>query len=206
MQLKEQEKNLAATIGAYKKQAETDAATALADGWKELDNSKKEADKELAAARQHIEDLKEEVQMELATAQNATTEAAKKGYREVVSNYALVVRCMIFFCSIFGLSEVIKHRYIFDVYIDWGAYLIIHIGFVPALAVIAAAVGLFVVAYFAQWSDCDKQEYYLGLAMRLTLLILLYTMADAVADTTAAIIIYLSCIVVGIVRWMIRNA
>lgn len=171
-----------------------------------LKDSKKEADKELAAARQHIEDLKEEAQRELVAAQNATAEAAKKGYREVISNYAFVVRCMIFFCGIFGLSEVIKHRYIFGVYADWYTWLISHIGFALAFAVGVAAVGIFATTYFAPWSDCNKQEYYLGLAMRLMILILLYTMADAVADTTAAIIIYLSCIVVGIVRWMIRNA
>lgn len=178
----------------------------LADGWKELDNSKKAAEKEQEEARQHIEDLKEEAQKELAAAQNATAEAAQNGYREVVSNYALVMRFVIFYCAILGLLEIIKHRYIFDVYSDWSAYLIIHIGFVPALAVIAAAVGLFVATYFAPWGDCDKQEYYLGLAMRLMILICLYTMADAVADTTAAIIIYLSSIVIGIVRWMIRKA
>lgn len=206
-QLKDQEKNLAATIGAYKKQAQNDAKAELADGWKELNNSKEAAEKEREDARQHIKDLKEEAQRELAAAQNATAEAAKKGYREVVSNYTLVMRCIIFFCGIFGLSEVIKHRYIFDVYIDWGAYLIIHIGFVPALAVIAAAVGLFAVTYFAPWGDyCNKQEYYLGLSMRLLLLICLYTMADAVADTTAAIVIYMSCIVVGILRWMVSHA
>ena len=205
--LKDQEKNLAATIGAYKKQAQNDAKAELADGWKELNNSKEAAEKEREDARQHIKDLKEEAQRELAAAQNATAEAAKKGYREVVSNYTLVMRCIIFFCGIFGLSEVIKHRYIFDVYIDWGAYLIIHIGFVPALAVIAAAVGLFAVTYFAPWGDyCNKQEYYLGLSMRLLLLICLYTMADAVADTTAAIVIYMSCIVVGILRWMVSHA
>lgn len=205
-QLEEQEKNLAATIGAYKTQAQIDAKAELADGWKELENSKKEAEKEREEARQHIKDLKEEAQRELAAAQNATAEAAKKGYREVVSNYALVVRCMIFFCSIFGLSEVIKHRYIFGVYADWYAWLISHIGFIPAFAVGVVIVGIFAVTYFAQWNDCDKQEYYFGLAMRLLLLICLYTMADAVADTTAAIVIYMSCIVVGILRWMVSHA
>jgi hypothetical protein len=194
-------------FGAYKTQAQIDAKAELADGWKELEDSKKEADKELAAARQHIKDLKEEAQRELAAAQNATAEAAKKGYREVVSNYALVVRCMIFFCGIFGLSEVIKHRYIFGVYADWYAWLISHIGFIPAFTVGVAAVGFFAVTYFSPWGDyCNKQEYYLGLSMRLLLLICLYTMADAVADTTAAIVIYMSCIVVGILRWMVSHA
>lgn len=207
IQLEEQQKNLAATIGACKKQAETDAAAALADGWKELDNSKKAAEKEQEEARQHIEELKEEVQRELAAAQNATAEAAKKGYREVVSNYTLVMRCMIFFCGIFGLSEVIKHRYIFGVYGDGYIWLISHIGFIPAFVVGVAAVGIFAVTYFAPWGDyCDRQEYYLGLSMRLLLLICLYTMADAVADTTAAIVIYMSCIVVGILRWMVSHA
>lgn len=206
-QLEEQEKNLVATIGVCKKQARDDAKAELADGWKELEAAKKEADKELAAARQHIKDLKEEAQRELAAAQNATAEAAKKGYREVVSNYALVMRCIIFFCGFFGLSEVIKHRYIFGVYADWYTWLISRIGFVPAFVVGVAAVGIFVTTYLAPWGDyCDKQEYYLGLAMRLMILICLYTMADTVADTTAASIIYLSCIIVGIVRWMIRNA
>ena len=206
-QLKDQEKNLAAMFGAYRTQAQIDAKAELADGWKELEDSKKEADKELAATRQHIKDLKEEAQRELAAAQNATAEAAKKGYREVVSNYALVVRCMIFFCGIFGLSEVIKHRYIFGVYGDWYIWLISHIGFIPAFVVGVAAVWIFAVTYFAPWGDyCDKQEYYLGLAMRLMILICLYTMADAVTDTTAAIVIYMSCIVVGILRWMLSHA
>lgn len=207
LQLKDQEKNLAATIGACRQQAEADAAAALADGWKELEDSKKAADKELAEARQHIKDLKEEAQRELAAAKNATAEAAKKGYREVVSNYTLVMRCMIFFCGIFGLSEVIKHRYIFGVYGDGYIWLISHIGFIPAFVVGVAAIGIFAVTYFAPWGDyCDRQEYYLGLSMRLLLLICLYTMADAVADTTAAIVIYMSCIVVGILRWMVSHA
>lgn len=207
LQLKDQEKNLAATIGACRQQAEADAAAALADGWKELEDSKKAADKELAEARQHIKDLKEEAQRELAAAQNATAEAAKNGYREVVSNYTLVMRCIIFFCGIFGLSEVIKHRYIFGVYGDWYIWLISHIGFIPAFVVGVAAVWIFAVTYFAPWGDyCDKQEYYLGLAMRLMILICLYTMADAVTDTTAAIVIYMSCIVVGILRWMVSHA
>lgn len=207
LQLKDQEKNLAATIGAYKKQAQNDAKAELADGWKELKNSKEAAEKEREDARQHIKDLKEEAQRELAAAQNATAEAAKKGYREVVSNYTLVMRCIIFFCGIFGLSEVIKHRYIFGVYGDWYIWLISHIGFIPAFVVGVAAVWIFAVTYFAPWGDyCDKQEYYLGLAMRLMILICLYTMADAVTDTTAAIVIYMSCIVVGILRWMVSHA
>lgn len=172
-----------------------------------MEAAKKEADKELAAARQQVEDIKEEVQRELAAAQNATAEAAKKGYHDAASTYTLVIRFVIFYCVIFGLTEVIKHRYIFDVYIDLCTFLIIHIGFVPALTVTAAAVGIFVVVYFAPWGDCDdKEEYYLGLSIRLMLLIWLYTMADAVADTTAAIIIYLSCIIVGIVRWKFHKA
>lgn len=206
-QLEEQEKNLAATIGACRQQAEADAAAALADGWKELEDSKKAADKELAAAHQYIKDLKEEAQRELAAAQTATEKAAAKGYRNAVSNYALVIRFMIFFCGIFGLSEVIKHRYILGVYADWYTWLISRIGFVPAFAVGVGTVGIFVTTYLVPWGDyCDKQEYYLGLAMRLMVLIWLYTMADAVADTTAAVIIYMSCVVVGILRWMVSRA
>jgi hypothetical protein len=177
------------TIGACRQQAEANAAAALADGWKELEDSKKAADKELAEA------------------QNAKTTAATKGYHEAVSNYALVIRGVIIYCAIFGLSEVIKHRYIFGVYGDWYIWLISHIGFIPAFVVGVAAVWIFAVTYFAPWGDyCDKQEYYLGLAMRLMILICLYTMADAVTDTTAAIVIYMSCIVVGILRWMVSHA
>ena len=206
-QLEEQEKNLAVTIGACRQQAEANAAAALADGWKELEASKKAADKELAAARQQAEKLKEAAQRELAEAQNAKTTAATKGYHEAVSNYALVIRGVIIYCAIFGLSEVIKHRYIFGVYGDWYIWLISHIGFIPAFVVGVAAVWIFAVTYFAPWGDyCDKQEYYLGLAMRLMILICLYTMADAVTDTTAAIVIYMSCIVVGILRWMVSHA
>lgn len=207
LQLKDQEKNLAATIGACRQQAEADAAAALADGWKELEDSKKAADKELAEARQQAEKLKEAAQRELAEAQNAKAAAATKGYRDAVSNYALVIRGVIIYCAIFGLSEVIKHRYIFGVYGDGYIWLINHIGFIPAFVVGVAAVGIFAVTYFAPWGDyCNKQEYYLGLSMRLLLLICLYTMADAVADTTAAIVIYMSCIVVGILRWMVSHA
>lgn len=206
-QLEEQEKNLAVTIGACRQQAEANAAAALADGWKELEDSKKAADKELAAARQQAEKLKEAAQRELAEAQNAKTTAATKGYHEAVSNYALVIRGVMIYCAIFGLSEVIKHRYIFGVYGDWYIWLISHIGFIPAFVVGVAAVWIFAVTYFAPWGDyCDKQEYYLGLAMRLMILICLYTMADAVTDTTAAIVIYMSCIVVGILRWMVSHA
>jgi len=205
--LKDQEKNLAATIGACRQQAEADAAAALADGWKELEDSKKATDKELAAARQQAEKLKEAAQRELAEAQNAKAAAATKGYHDAVSNYALVIRAVIIYCAIFGLSEVIKHRYIFGVYGDGYIWLISHIGFIPAFVVGVAAVGIFAVTYFAPWGDyCNKQEYYLGLAMRLMVLICLYTMADAVADTTAAIVIYMSCIVVGILRWMVSHA
>ena len=206
-QLEEQQKNLAATIGACRQQAEADAAAALADGWKELEDSKKAVDKELAAAHQYIKDLKEEAQRELAAAQNATEKAAAKGYHNAVSNYAIVIRFMIFFCGIFALSEVIKHRYIMGVYADWYTWLISRIGFVPAFAVGMGTVGIFVTTYLAPWGDyCNKQEYYLGLAMRLMVLIWLYTMADAVADTTAAVVIYMSCIVVGILRWMVSHA
>lgn len=206
-QLEEQEKNLAKTIGAYKTQAQIDAKAELADGWQMLEDSKKAADKELAAARQQAEGIKEEAQRELAAAQNAKAAAATKGYRDAVSNYAIVIRGVIIYCAIFGLSEVIKHRYIFGLYVDWYTWLISRIGFVPAFAVGVAAVGIFVTTYLAPWGDyCNKQEYYLGLAMRLMLLICLYTMADAVADTTAAIVIYTSCIVVGILRWMICKA
>lgn len=206
-QLEEQEKNLATTIGAYKTQAQIDAKAELADGWKELEDSKKEAEKEREEARQHIKDLKEEAQRELAAAQTATEKAAAKGYHNAVSNYALVIRFMIFFCGIFGLSEVIKHRYILGVYADWYTWLISRIGFVPAFAVGMGTVGIFVTTYLAPWGDyCNKQEYYLGLAMRLMVLIWLYTMADAVADTTAAVVIYMSCIVVGILRWMVSHA
>ena len=207
LQLKDQEKNLAATIGACRQQAEVDAAAALADGWKELEDSKKAADKELVAARQQAEKLKEAAQRELAEAQNAKAAAATKGYRDAVSNYALVIRAVIIYCAIFGLSEVIKHRYIFGVYGDGYIWLISHIGVIPAFVVGVATVGIFAVTYFAPWGDyCNKQEYYLGLAMRLMVLICLYTMADAVADTTAAIVIYMSCIVVGILRWMVSHA
>lgn len=188
-------------------QARDDAKAELTDGWKELEAAKKEADKELAAAHQHIEDLKKEAQKELNEAQNAKAAAATKGYHDAVSNYALVIRGVIIYCVIFGLSEVIKHRYIFGLYVDWYTWLISRIGFVPAFAVGVGVVGIFAVTYFAPWGDyCDKQEYYLGLSMRLMLLICLYTIADDFADTTAAIIIYLSCIIVGIVRWMICKA
>lgn len=204
-ELKEKESSLQKTIEDAKKQAETDAKAALADGWNKLDKAKKAAEKEQDDERQQAENLKEEVQRELDAAKKATSEAAEKGYQDAMSNYKMVIRFVLIFAAFLGLIEMVKHWYIINLYYDWYIDFNDSYGLFAAAGVATAAVVIFSISYFAVWSACDSQEYYLGLSIRLMLLVWLFAAANAVPANAAAIIIYLSCVVVGIVRWMINH-
>lgn len=211
-QLKEKESSLQKTIEDVKKQAQDDAAAALADGWQKLEDSQKAAKKEQDDERQRIEALKKSAQREFESAQNAKKEAQERGYKESLNNYTMVIRLVIIFAGFLGLIELIKHWYIINLYYDWYVNITAAYGIFAAAAVAVAAVGIFAGAYFMPWSECDKYEYYLGLAIRLMLLIWLFAMADNInavfssdKGIAAAVAVIILSVVIAVFRWLINK-
>lgn len=198
-QLREKESSLQSLIEDAKKQAEADAAAALADGWKELEKAKDKANKEADDNRQQAEDLKAEAQKELESTKKITAEAQEKGYHDTVSTYRLAIYAMMLFCVVLGLVEIYKHWYIFEVYYNWCIEFNAAYGNVAAAGVAVSILGAFAGAYFLPIQDDDGQ--YLGLTIRLILLVLLFALADTIKADNAAKILLASCLVVGLIRW-----
>lgn len=168
--LSEREKQLAATITAAKEQAAKNARAKLD-----------------AERRQLVKDKKA-----LATAQQDAEKAKQQAYDDAYNDYILLIKVLTIFCFAAGAITTIKHIAVISVYWDWCMWLAARYGVIAGAAIVVAGAAVPVWGYTAP-------SHPLWMAYRLIAVIGLLMLADYVAPTTAAIIIYAA-------GWLIAGA